>query len=147
MERGQLLISVPTVLEGAVLFAVNNSQIEVFLRLLEKIEEGEDIENYRQAMQFIEDWHRTHKRYPYMFNNGCGCAYCIKTREYANLKLSVHRLRSKLDDNYYLYPSERYKEEVAFLTRQEIKLKTIIAERKTMRTHLGFISKRVLRDY
>jgi hypothetical protein len=143
--EGQLLINVPTVLEGAVLFNLNNRQDEIYLRLLELLDEHEDTEQFRDLIAFVEHWHREHRKHPYMFSNGCGCEYCTKTREYANLKLTIHRLRSKLDADWAVYPSERFKSEETYLHTLEIKLKELIVLRKDMRVHLGFISKRVLK--
>lgn len=144
---GQLLINVPTVLEGAVLFNIENRQEEVFLKLLKIIEQNKDIEDYRQIFSFIEDWHTSHKKHSFMFSNGCGCTYCIKTREYANLRLLIHRLRSILDDKWSTYPSERYKSDAIYLTALEQKLTTLTEERKTMRIHLGFVSRRVIKTF
>lgn len=141
----QLLIELPTVLSGAVSFVVDNQQEEVFLRLLERIEKNKDIIEYRNAISFIDEWHLSHKKHPYMFNNGCGCEYCIKTREYANLKLNIHRLKWRLEENYSLYPSEKYKEDNSYLIKLEIKIKELINERKKMRSHLGYLSKRIVK--
>jgi hypothetical protein len=141
----QLLIELPTVLTGAVSFIVDNQQEEVFLRLLARIKQSEGIVDYRNVNRFIDIWHDNHKRHPYMFSNGCGCEYCIKTREYANLKLNIHRLKWRLDENFSIYPSERYKADVQYLAQLETKLRDILTERKTMRSHLGFISKRTLK--
>jgi hypothetical protein len=142
---GQLLLDLPIVLEGAVSFNVQNRQEEIFLKLLQSIKHNEEVEDYRNILSFIEEWHRNNIKHPFMFSNGCGCDYCVKTREYANLKLSIHRLRNMLDNNYSLYPSEREKADSAFLHTQESKLVKLIKERREMRIHLGFISKRVLK--
>lgn len=146
MPGTQLLIELPVVLKGAVLFNVNNRQDEVFLKLLQNVQLNQNIEEYRDMLSFVENWHKTHRRHPFMNDNGCGCEYCTKTREYANLKLSVHKLRSKLDDYYPIYPTITYQSELAYLTKLETRLSKLIEERKEMRTHLGFISKRVLKD-
>lgn len=145
--KGRLLINVPTVLEGAVLFNIENRQEEIFLKLLKTAKQNEDMDIYRQVLSFIEDWHKNHKRHPYMFDNGCGCSYCLKTREYANLKLTIHRVRRKLDDCWNIYPSERYKSELLYLSTLENNLIILSEERKTMRIHLGFISRRVLKSF
>jgi len=142
---GQLLLDLPIVLEGAVLFKVSGKQEEIFLRLLNRVKQSMEIEDYRNVLSFLEEWHRSNPKHPFMFSKGCGCQYCIKTKEYANLKLEIHRLRNKLDNCYSLYPSERYKSELEFLSIQERKLIRLIEERKEMRFHLGFISKRVLK--
>ena len=108
--QNQLLINVPTVLGKLVLTITNNRQDDVILKLLDNVKFKEKIENNRILISFVEEWHRNHKRHAYMHSNGCGCEYCIKTKEYANLKLSIHKIRSRLDDDFYLYPSERYKQ-------------------------------------
>ena len=143
--QNQLLINVPTVLGKLVLAITNNRQDDVILKLLDNVKFKEEIENNRILISFVEEWHRNHRKHAYMHSNGCGCEYCIKTREYANLKLSVHRIRSRLDNNFSLYPSERYKSESAYLLVQETKLREYIELRKKMRADLGFISKRVLK--
>ena len=143
---GQLLINVPIVLKETVLLKVTNKQESIFLKLLEIVKQKEDIVSYRQTIDFIESWHMANKKHAFMFSNGCGCEYCVKTREYANLKLSIYRTRGKLDDCYSLYPSERYKSECEFLHNQEIRLDEMINERKILRNCLGFISKKVLRE-
>jgi hypothetical protein len=147
MSKNQLLIELPTVLEGAVLFNVNNRQDEVFLKLLEKIQQNQSIEEFRDTSNFIEKWHANNRKHPYMFSNGCGCEYCTKTREYANTKLVIHRMRAKLDNDWAIYPSERYKSELVFIQALENKLNKLIEERKELRIHLGFISKRVLKTF
>lgn len=143
--KGRLLLKIPVVFEEAVLFNLSNREEEVYLKLLESIEQKEDVEDYRHMLIFLEEWHKEHKKHPFMYSNGCGCGYCLKTREYANLKLNIHRRRSMLDNCFSLYPSERYKAECEYLYQLEARLKELIEERKTMRIHLGFISKRVLK--
>lgn len=142
---GQLLINVPTVLNETILTIVNSQQENVLLKLLNNIKLNEKIEDNRMLISFLEEWHKNNRKHAYMHSNGCGCDYCIKTREYANLKLSVHILRNQLDDDYSLYPSERYKTTSEFLSKQETKLKKLIELRKSMRIDLGFISRRVLK--
>ncbi len=132
----QLLIQVPTTFERAVISEVENKEAELLSRVLDLLDKRENAEESRLLIKFIEEWHFSNKKHPFMYSNGCGCLYCIKTREYANLKLAIHRIRRRLDDYWQLYPSENLKRDERFLAQQEQKLKNLLIERAELREKL-----------
>ena len=134
--KGQLLIQIPTSIERAVISEVDSKEIELLSRILDLLDKREAIEESRFLIKFIEEWHFNNKKHPFMHSNGCGCLYCTKTREYANLKLAIHRTRRRLDNYWQLYPSEDLKRYERILAQQEQNLRNLLIERAELRDKL-----------
>ena len=139
----RLLIQIPTSIERAVISEIDNKETELLSRILDLLDKREAIEESRLLIKFIEEWHFNNKRHPFMHSNGCGCLYCVKTREYANLKLAIHRIRRRLDNYWQLYPSEDLKRDERILAQQEQKLRNLLIERAELRDKL-YVSRKGL---
>ena len=101
---------------------------------LKKFDERTQI-NFRRKIHRVNiNWHNTHKVVGR--DHGCGCNYCLILFKYVNKKIDEHRLRRKVDNDWYEFRSHCNDYEALRKIREEWKL--LKAQKDRIKIEVGF---------
>jgi hypothetical protein len=95
--------NLPLILRSEIEKSLEEANVEILALVLEKRFIRENQSDLRKQLGVNEDWHK-HHCIDGPSARGCGCAYCTLWHRYVSTKVSAHRLRRKIDDDYMYNP-------------------------------------------
>lgn len=95
------IYGVPLVVARKVEKIVAENNILVISEVLARMDNRMQQAEWREFYGVNEDWHKHHK-ISNQYSRGCGCLYCQVVQRYVATKISAHRLRKRIDDDYYV---------------------------------------------